>query len=99
MRGILLELPHTIPEARRTSGVGRLCCKTIFSTPARKIDSRSCSQPQHRFKSARSRIRLFQIPIPQIWIGDFCNTIAPKADKLGAARMTLSRVRQEAGKE
>src|SRR5262245_34464896 len=77
----------------------RLCCKTIFSTPARKIDSRSCSQPQHRFKSARSRIRLFQIPIPQTWIGDFCNTIPPAADKLGAARMTLSRVRQEAGKE
>ena len=28
MRGILFELPHTIPKARRTSGVGRLCCKS-----------------------------------------------------------------------
>src|SRR5215813_9645664 len=59
---------------------GGLCCKTIFSTPARKIDSRSRSQPQHRFKSGRSRIRLFQIPIPQTSVGDFCNTIGGKAD-------------------
>jgi hypothetical protein len=32
-------------------------------------------EAQHRFKSACNRIRLFQIPIPQTSVGDFCNTI------------------------
>src|SRR5262249_29593970 len=40
---------------------GKLCSKTILSTPERKIDSRSRSQPQHGSKNACSRIRLFQI--------------------------------------
>jgi hypothetical protein len=36
------------------------CCKTIFRTPARNIDSRSRCQPQHRFKSARRWIDYFK---------------------------------------
>ena len=57
---------------------GRFCCKTILSAPARKIDSRSRSKAQHRFKSVCNRIRLFQIPIPQTSVGDFCNKIGPE---------------------
>ena len=53
---------------------GPICCKTILSAPTRKIDSRSSSKAQYRFKSGCSRIRLFQIPIPQTSVGDFCNT-------------------------
>ena len=59
------------------SASGGIVLQNYFSTPARKIDSRSYSQPQHRFKSARSRIR--SNPIPQSWIGDFCNKIGCEA--------------------
>jgi hypothetical protein len=48
---------------------------TILSMWARNIDSRSRTAKQLRFKSALVPIRLFQIPIPQLLYGDFCNTI------------------------
>src|SRR5262245_38953356 len=42
--------------ALKMSAPGRFCCKTILSTPTRKIDSRSRSKAQHRVKGACSRI-------------------------------------------
>jgi|SRR5262252_677346 len=54
----------------------RLCCKTIFRIRARKIDSRSRVNAQHRF----APIRLLRISIPQLLRGDFCNTIPSEAD-------------------
>src|SRR5262249_58086581 len=59
----------------------RLCCKTIFRIRARKIDSRSRVNAQHRFKSSFAPIRLLRISIPQLLRGDFCNTIPPIATK------------------
>src|SRR5262249_15055768 len=58
----------------------RLCCKTIFRIRARKIDSRSRVNAQHRFKNSFAPIRLLRISIPQLLRGDFCNTIGGTAD-------------------
>jgi hypothetical protein len=62
--------------ALHESGYGRFCCKTILSTPARKIDSRSRSKAQHRFKSACSRIRLFQIQFHRLQLATFATKSA-----------------------
>src|SRR5215475_229085 len=62
---------------RWRAALGRFCCKTILSAPTGKMDSRSSSKAQYRFKSGCGRIRLFQIPIPQTSVGDFCNKIGP----------------------
>jgi hypothetical protein len=43
------------------------------------IASRSAVETQYRFKRAVTLIHLFQNAIPQIILGDFCNTIGPKA--------------------
>src|SRR5262249_4272189 len=48
---------------------------------ARKIDSRSRVNAQHRFKNSFAPIRLLRISIPQLLRGDFCNTIPPLATK------------------
>src|SRR5215468_8532392 len=58
----------------------RLCCKSLLSIWARNIDSRSSANTQQRFKRTGAPIRLFQISIAQSPLGDFCNTIPPKAD-------------------
>src|SRR5262249_53298032 len=62
--------------------MGGLCCKTIFRIRARKIDSRSRVNAQHRFKNSFAPIRLLRISIPQLLRGDFCNTIGGKAEVL-----------------
>jgi hypothetical protein len=63
------------------SAIGRLCCKSIFGIWSRNIDSRSGTNEQQRFKRTDAPIRLLQISISQSLLGDFCNTIPPKADK------------------
>src|SRR4029450_12106777 len=73
------------------SASGRFCYKTILRTPTRKIDSRSRSKAQHRFKSACSRIRLFQIQIPQTSVGDICNKIGPYRPFAAAQRYVRNR--------
>src|SRR5262249_8255127 len=76
--------------------LGGLCCKTIFRIRARKIDSRSRVNAQHRFKNSFAPIRLLRISIPQLLRGDFCNTIPPKADllcSLSFVRLTRRRSR------
>ena len=65
----------------RMSVLPRLCCKTIFRIRARKIESRSRVNAQHRFKNSFAPIRLLRISIPQLLRGDFCNTIPPIATK------------------
>src|SRR5215813_6223316 len=72
---------------------GGLCCKTIFRIRARKIDSRSSVNAQHRFKNSFAPIRLLRISIPQLLRGDFCNTIGRNAD--GVAFVGVIEARQQ----
>ena len=58
----------------------RFCCKSLLSISTRNIDSKSGVNTQQRFKRANIPIRLFQVSISQSLLGDFCNTIPPKAD-------------------
>src|SRR5262249_53056412 len=76
--------------AAHESVFGRLCCKTLLSISARKIDSRSGANTQQRFKRTGAPILLFQISISQSLLGDFCNTIGPKAKSAERVAMSAS---------
>ena len=52
---------QTSPWPAAMSALGRLCCKTIFATEMRNIDSRMRRSTQQRFKTAVSRIRLLRV--------------------------------------
>ena len=54
--------------------------RPVFGIWSRNIDSRSGTNEQQRFKRTDAPIRLLQISISQSLLGDFCNTIRPKAD-------------------
>ena len=71
---------------RAESSSGRFCCKTILPIGARKIDSRPCANTQRWFKNSHGQIHSFQIYIPQLRHGDFCNKIPLKADIASAPR-------------
>jgi len=83
------------PQSSKLAGMslyGRLCCKSLLNISAGNIDSRSSANTQRRFRRFKRTgvpIRLFQISISQSPLGDFCNTIGPKA-KLTDVRSHVS---------
>src|SRR3954465_5707233 len=67
---------HSVVVLTFSSSAGdRFCCKRILLIPARKIDSRSSTNKQRRFKNPFVPIRSVEILILQLPRGDFCNKI------------------------
>src|SRR3954463_5521906 len=75
------------------SELGRFCCKRILLIQACKIDSRSSTNKQRKFKNPFVPIGLLRILILQLPRGAFCNKIghSPTREEAEMVGETLAR--------